>query len=142
MSAALAPGLRHRLAIAIDERLTVPGVFPDDPQFAAMPPVFATAYMVGFMEMACIDALRGRLGPDQFTVGTHVDVSHCAATPVGFTVTAEVELEAIEGRRLWFKVRAHDGADLIGEGRHQRAIVDRGRFDMMLARKSALRLAS
>ena len=142
MAATLVPGLHHRTTIVVGERLTVPGVFPDDPQFAAMPPVFATAYMVGFMEMACIEALRGRLDPGQFTVGTHIDVSHCAATPLGFSVTADVELEVVDGRRLWFKVRAHDGADLIGEGRHQRAVVERTRFDALLARKSAQRLAS
>ena len=62
------------------------------------------------------------------TVGTHVDVSHVAATPTGMTVTADVELVSVEGRNLGFLVRCADEAGLIGEGRHQRVIVDAARF--------------
>jgi fluoroacetyl-CoA thioesterase len=134
----LVPGLRHRLAVTVDDRLIVPAVFPAWPSFGAMPPVFATAFMIGLMELACVEALQAHLAPDELTLGTHVDVSHCAATPAGMTVTAEVTLEAVKGRRLWFHVAARDQADLIGEGRHQRAIIDRARFMTGLARKASL----
>jgi fluoroacetyl-CoA thioesterase len=68
---------------------------------------------------------------------THVDVGHVAATPVGMTVTADIELTAIEGRALTFKVVCHDEAGLIGEGVHHRAIIDLERFAQRMDRKSA-----
>ncbi len=133
---ALVPGLRHTLTVPVDDALIVPAVFPAWPSFGAMPPVFATAFMIGLMELACVEALQAHLPPTQCTVGTHVDVSHCAATPAGMRVTAEVTLEAVEGRKLWFHVAARDQAEQIGEGRHQRAIVDRARFMASVARKA------
>ena len=70
--------------------------------------MFATAFLVGFVEWTCIEALRPYLEPGQKTVGVHVDLSHSAATPVGMTVTAEVELIAVEGRKLRFKCSSQD----------------------------------
>lgn len=67
-----------------------------------MPAVFATAFMVGFVEWTCIEALRPYLAGHQRTVGTHVDMNHKAATSIGMQVTAEVELLAVEGRRRRF----------------------------------------
>ena len=67
-----------------------------------MPPVLATACMVGFVETTCMEALVPYLAPGQKTVGIHVDLSHVAATPVGMRVTARVELVAVEGRKLRF----------------------------------------
>jgi len=132
----LVPGLRHTLTITVDDTLIVPAVFPAWPSFGAMPPVFATAFMIGLMELACVEALQACLKPEELSVGTHVDVSHCAATPAGMTVTAEVTLEAVEGRKLWFHVVARDPAGVIGEGRHQRAIIERTRFMTGVARKA------
>ena len=121
-------GLRHTLTLPVNERMLVPAVFPDSPSFQAMPPVLATAFLVALIERASLEAVLPFLGPDQRTVGTHVDISHKAATPVGLTVTAEIELERVDGRILWFKVAARDPVDVISEGRHQRAIVDLPRF--------------
>jgi fluoroacetyl-CoA thioesterase len=95
---------------------------------ADMPPVFATAYMVAFVEAACIEALAPYLEAGEATVGTHVNISHLAATPVGLAVTAQVELVSTENRKLIFQVRCHDEADLIGEGLHERCVVNRQRF--------------
>src|SRR5262245_55039833 len=103
-SSALRPGLRHTLTLRVDASLTVPKVSRHYTGFSDMPPVFATAFMVGFIEWACVEALRPHLAADQGTVGTHVNVSHAAATPIGMNVTAEVELTAVEGRKLTFKV--------------------------------------
>lgn len=94
----------------------------------AMPPVFATGFMVGLMEWACLDDNEG-------SVGVHVDVSHTAATPVEMTVTAEVELESIDGRLTWFRVVLRDERDVIGEGRHQRAVIDKAKFLAKVRRK-------
>lgn len=131
---ASAIGLRHTASLRVDESLTVPRVSDHLPGFVDMPPVFATAFMVGFVESTCIEALRPWLDEGQGTVGTYVDISHVAATPVGMTVTAEVELIEVEGRSLRFRVSVSDEAGPVGEGEHQRAIIDRERF---LARVNA-----
>lgn len=121
----------------VDQHLTVPAVSSAFTGFWDMPPVFATAYMVGLIEWACIEALRDHLPSGQHTVGTHVDVSHLAATPAGMFVTADVELIAIEGRKLRFKVACRDEAGLIGEGFHERAIIDQAKFMARVSAKTA-----
>jgi fluoroacetyl-CoA thioesterase len=91
-------------------------------------PVYGTPSLVALLETAAVNAVAGRLGPGETTVGTWLDVSHLAATPVGVDVSAEAELVAIEGRKLTFTVVAHDTRHKIGECRHQRMIVSRDRF--------------
>lgn len=91
-------------------------------------PVFGTPSLVALLETAAVNAVAGRLGPGETTVGTWLDVSHLAATPVGLEVRAEAELIAIEGRKLTFSAVAHDTREKIGECRHQRMIVSRDRF--------------
>src|SRR5262245_20000128 len=135
MSPDLKPGIRHTQTLRVDQSLTVPAVSPAFP-FDDMPPVFATAFMVGFIEWACIDALRPYLDAKERTVCTHVDVSHVAATPVGLTVTAEVELVSVEGRKLRFKVACRDDKGPIGDGFHERAVIDLARFMERVAAKS------
>ncbi|MDR2296770.1 MAG: thioesterase family protein [Comamonas sp.] len=132
-----APGLRHSAHFIVDMRHTVPQVDTSWPGFQEMPPVLATAMMVAFMEQTCIQGLSSFLEPGQKTVGIHVDVSHVAATPVGMTVTADVELVAIDGKTLLFKVSCHDEAGLIGEGMHRRSIIDVARFMQRLQDKQA-----
>jgi fluoroacetyl-CoA thioesterase len=124
----LRAGLVHRRALRVDEGLTVPRVSPAFTQFADMPPVFATAYMVGFVEATCIDALAGYLDEHERTVGTHIDMSHTAATPVGMQVTAEVELISVEGRELRFRIECRDEREVIGRGTHRRVVIDAARF--------------
>jgi len=133
----LLPGLQHSERMTVQARHTVPRVDATWPGFQDMPPVLATAMMVAFIEQTCIMGLRPFLQPGQHTVGTHVDVSHVAATPVGMQVTAEVELTGIEGRTLHFRVACHDASGLIGEGTHRRAIIDVERFLHKLAHKAA-----
>lgn len=129
-------GLRHSASQVVTHRQTVPQLEPAWAAFSDMPEVFATAMMVGFIEQTCVEALGPHLGPGQHTVGTHVDVSHVAATPVGMTVTAEVELIEVNGRALAFRVRCTDEAGLIGEGTHRRAIIDVERFAARVAAKT------
>lgn len=134
----LAVGLRHSAQLTVDSRHTVSEVDPSWLGFQDMPPVLATAMMIGFIEQTCIMGLRPFLAPGQHTVGTYVDVNHVAATPVGMKVTAEVELIEIKGKALLFKVSCHDEAGLIGEGTHRRAIIDVARFMQRLEEKSML----
>lgn len=121
-------GLRHAETLVVDETLTVPAMALSMNGFADMPAVFATAYLVAFVEWTCIELLRPHLAAGQHTVGTHVDLSHSAATPIGMKVTAEVELIAVQGRKLRFRVACRDEVEPIGTGFHERAIIDQAKF--------------
>lgn len=113
-----------------------PALFPEASEFQVMPRVLATGFMVGLFEWACIQALSPHLDwPDEQTVGTHIDVSHIAATPPGFDVTVTVKLTEVDRRRLVFEIEAHDGADMIGRGLHERFVIDKEKFDANLNRK-------
>jgi predicted thioesterase len=91
-------------------------------------PVFATISMIGLMEKTCLESVLSFLEPGQDTVGVHVNVSHCKATPAGMKVWCESELVEIDRRRLIFRVAAYDEVGLIGEGTHERFIIDKERF--------------
>lgn len=133
---ALATGLRHTQSLLVDEKLTVPAVSEVFTGFADMPPVFATAYLVGFVEWTCIEALRPFLTAQQRTVGVHVELSHSAATPMGMEVTAEVELISIEDKRLRFKVICRDAVEVICEGHHDRYLIDVEKFLKRVSKKT------
>jgi len=137
MKATLKPGLTHRLAYKVSEDKTVPYTYPESAIISGMPKVFATGFMIVLMEWVCTELVAQHLEPGEGSVGVHVDVSHLAATPPGMTVTAEAECIEVAGPRLAFKVRAHDGIDLIGEGRHERFIVNWDKFNARVADKAA-----
>ena len=99
-------------------------------------PVFATPAMLALMEQAAADSVQPFLPEGQGTVGTRLSVSHLAATPIGLTVRAESELIAVDRRKLRFSVRAWAGNELIGEGEHERFVIDNARFlEKALAKK-------
>lgn len=136
MKDSLIPGLCYEHRYRVPPEKTVPGLYPESPEFVAMPEVFATGFLVGLLEWACILALKPHLDwPREQTVGTHIDVSHCAATPPGMEITVRVELLEAEGRRLRFKVEAYDEVELISSGFHERFVIDRARFDAKVADK-------
>ena len=91
-------------------------------------PVFATPYMVALMENAAVNAVQEDLEPGQGTVGTRLDVTHDAATPIGMKVWAEAEFTAVEGKRITLAVRAFDEAGPIGGGVHERFVITVDRF--------------
>ncbi len=91
-------------------------------------PVFATPAMLALMEQAAASSVQPFLPEGQGTVGTRLEVSHLAATPIGLTVRAESELIAVDRRKLRFAVRAWAGDELIGEGEHERFVIDNARF--------------
>ncbi|OGT12584.1 MAG: thioesterase [Gallionellales bacterium RIFOXYB12_FULL_54_9] len=136
MKDTLIPGIRYEHKYLLPPNRTVPSLYPESPEFLAMPEVFATGYMVGFLEWACIMCIKPHLDwPAEQSLGTHINVSHEAATPPGLTVTASVELIAVEGRKLTFAVSAHDGVDLIAQGTHERFVIDKARFDNKISKK-------
>ena len=138
MRETLQPGLTGEFEFVVPSTKTVPCLYPEAPEFQIMPAVFATGFMVGLIEWTCIQALKPHLNwPSEQSVGTHVDLSHAAATPPGFTVKVRVRLEEKEGRKLKFSVEAHDGADLICQGVHERFVIDSAKFNAKVAEKAA-----
>lgn len=97
--------------------------------------VLATPEMVRLMERASVAAVDHLLPSGQRTVGIRVDVRHLAATPVGMRVTARSELLTVEGRKLTFHVEVHDEMEKVGEGTHERMIIDLDRFRSRVERK-------
>lgn len=138
MKDTLQPGIKYQHLFIIPPSKTVPALYPEADEFVAMPEVFATGFLVGLLEWACIKAINPYLDwPQEQSLGTHIDISHEAATPPGLRVTVNVELIAVEGRRLTFKVMAHDGVDLISQGTHERFVINREKFDTKVSNKKA-----
>lgn len=136
MKASLVPGIRISHTFTVPASKTVPALYPESAEFVAMPEVFATGFLVGLLEWTCILAINPHLDwPREQSLGTHIDVSHLAATPPGLTVTVSAELLAVDGRRLTFAVEAHDGVDLVSKGTHQRVVIERAKFDARIAEK-------
>ena len=100
-------------------------------------PVLGTPALAAIFEAAAVNALAGHLRPGETTVGTRIEISHSAPTPVGAEVVAEAELVALEGRKLRFTATAFDHREQIGECRHERVIVARDRFLDRLKDKGA-----
>ena len=129
-------GLEGVFRYRVPESKTVPEIYPEAPDFQLMPRVFATGYMVALAEWACVELIKPHLDwPREMSLGTHVDLSHTAATPPGFTVEVRARLQQVEGRKLVFAVSAHDGVDAISAGTHERHVIDAARFAAKLAAK-------
>ena len=99
--------------------------------------VLATPVMINLFEAAALASIEHLLPPGHQSLGTHLNVSHVAATPVGMRVTATAEVIAVDGRNVKFKVSARDERDLIGEGVHDRVVVDVAKFDVRVQAKIA-----
>ena len=119
---ALTVGIRGKQHTMVDESNTANTVG------SGMLPVFSTPSMIALMEATAMNSVAVHLALHETTVGTLMNVKHLAATPVGMVVRAETELTEVDGRRLIFKVAAYDEAGLIGEGQHERFIVNGERF--------------
>lgn len=115
-------GMRGRAVAVVTEEDTAQA------QGSGLVPVFSTPRMIALMEQAAVNAVQSFLLPGRTTVGTRLDVTHDAATPVGMKVTAEAEVTAIEGRRITFTVSAYDNEEQIGAGIHERAIIWTSKF--------------
>jgi predicted thioesterase len=132
-SSQLKPGLTGESEIVVGTRDTAPHVGSGKIK------VLATPVMVSLMEEAALNAVEGLLPPGHQTVGTRLDITHVAATPVGLHVIAKAELTRVDGRRLTFRVWADDEYDRIGEGTHERIIVNVARFDVRAQEKAPKR---
>ena len=130
-------GHTHIFRYTVPREKTVPYLYAESADFRAMPEVFATGFMVGLMEWACLDHLKRSLEPGEGSLGIMIDVNHVAPTLPGMTVMVTVTVAGIEGRRIYWDVIARDDIDVIGQGRHGRMIVSWDKFNAKLAEKSA-----
>ena len=124
-------GLKGKAEIVVGEEHTAPKVG------SGRVHVLATPVMINLIEAAALAAVEHLLPPGQQSLGTHLDVRHFAATPVGMRVSAEAELVKIDGRLLTFRVAASDAVELIGDGTHERVVVTLARFDQRVQKKVA-----
>jgi len=129
LSGKIVPGLTGTAEIVVGTRDTAPHVG------SGKIGVLATPIMVNLMEAAALQAVERFMPPGHQTVGTHLDVKHFAATPVGLRVVAHAELAKVEGRTLTFRIRAEDEREPIGEGFHERLIINVERFDVRMQKK-------
>ena len=136
MRASLQPGLQGTFRYRVPESKTVPFIYPEATDFQQMPKVFATGYMVALVEWACVELIKPHLDwPREQSLGTHVDLSHTAATPPGLVVEIRARLTGVEGRKLAFAIEAHDGIDAISAGTHERHVIVAERFEARVAAK-------
>jgi fluoroacetyl-CoA thioesterase len=136
MKDSLKPGLTYQFKYEVPENKTVPFLYPEAAELQQMPSVLATGFMVGLFEWTCIQAINPHIDwPDEQTVGIGINLNHLAATPPGLTVTVEVRLEEVEGRKLLFSIVADDGIDKISEGTHERFVIDAAKFNEKVAEK-------
>ena len=125
------PGLKGTAELVVGDEHTAPRIG------SGLVRVLATPVMINLFEAAALAAIEHLLPAGYQSLGTHLDVTHVAATPVGMRVVAEAEVVAVDGRLVSFRVAAHDYKDLIGEGRHQRVVVNLERFDRRVQEKVA-----
>jgi fluoroacetyl-CoA thioesterase len=130
---ALEPGLTGEVGREVTEEITAQAMGSGGVR------VLGTPALLMLMEQAALQAVEGHLEPGQTTVGTHLDVRHLAATPVGMTVTARARLVGVDGRRLSFAVEAEDEREPVGTGTHERFVVDAARFLDRVSEKAAKR---
>ena len=133
------PGSTSTFEFTVPPTKVVPELYPEAPPFQTVPRVFATGYMVGLLEWACMNHLdeAGHLQPGQTSVGTHISVSHTAATLPGQVLTVEVTCTLVDGRTVEWDLTARDERDWITSGTHQRAVIDTERFVNGLRKKAA-----
>ena len=126
---ALKEGLNGTAAIIVGEEHTAPRVG------SGRVHVLATPVMINLMEAAALDAVERLLPPGHQSLGTHLNVGHYAATPVGMGLRASAVVTRVEGRTIEFRVEAFDDKERVGDGRHTRVVVNVERFDLRVQRK-------
>ena len=136
MTSPLTAGMTFDFSYMVPEDKTVPHLYPEIPESQPMPNVFATGYLVGLIEFACIKFINPNIDwPREQTVGIHINISHIAPTPPGMTVTVKGTLEKVEGRKLSFAVEVFDDKEKISAGSHDRFIINAQKFNTAVAAK-------
>ena len=129
-------GSLELLEMVVKREHTVPFLYPESPEFQAIPEVFATGYMVGLMEWCCIRSLIPALESGEGSLGTKININHIAATPAGCCVKVEATIKSIDGRQILWDVVVRDELNLIGQGEIGRSIVQWNKFNNKLNEKN------
>jgi fluoroacetyl-CoA thioesterase len=138
MSPDLKPGVQFSWTYTIPARATVPELYHDTAFCRDMPDVLATGYMVGMMELACVNGMMPFMDwPREQSLGTMVSFEHFAPSTPGMTLSVKGEVLAVDGRRVRFKVEAWDDVERICEGTHERVVIDPERFNAKVEAKRA-----
>ena len=136
MKNSLQSGMTYTHRYQVPAEKTVPYVYQESVLFQAMPQVFATAYMIGLMEWACMEALQPHMEEGEISLGTNICVSHSAATPPGMKVEVKVSLLEVDGAKTKWSIIAQDEQGLIGEGTHERFSINKEKFKSIVAKKT------
>ncbi len=137
MKDTLKPGLEYEFKFKVPANKTVPHLYPEAEEFQVMPRVFATGFLVGLFEWACIKAINPHLDwPNEQTVGINVNINHSAATPPGFTITVKVKLEKVEGKKLTFQIESPDEPGPNFNRTHERFIINAAKFNACVDKKA------
>ena len=129
LAALLPPGTTGRAELTVGDEHTAPRVG------SGLIPVLATPVMINLIEAAALEAVDRVLPAGYQSLGTLLNVRHVAATPVGMKIRAEATVRRVEGRTAFLEVSAHDERERIGEGTHERVVVNVAKFDQRVARK-------
>ena len=138
MKDSIKEGIEAEIELIVSEKKTVPNLYPESELFTPMPLVFPTGYMVGFLEWACMEALKPHLDEGEQSVGISINATHCAATPVGMKVRAKAVCTGVQGQITSWSVEAWDEKELIGKGTHERFTIITDRCNRKLLKKSEL----
>ena len=125
----IVPGQAGQAELTVGDEHTAPSIGSGKVR------VLATPVMINLIEAAALDAVERRLPAGYQSLGTHLDVRHLAATPVGMKVRATAVVESVSNRSVFFKVEARDEIDLIGDGKHERVVVNVAKFDLRVQKK-------
>ena len=125
----ITPGLEGSVEITVGDQHTAPSIGSGKVR------VLATPVMINLIEAAALKAIEHLLDPGYQSLGTHLDVHHVAATPVGMKASATAVVAKVDGRTVYFKVEAKDEKDLIGYGTHERVVVNVAKFDARVQKK-------
>ena len=125
----IAPGTTGSAELVVGEQHTAPSIGSGKVR------VLATPVMINLIEAAALAAVEHLLPAGYQSLGTHLDVRHLAATPVGMKVRAVAEVVRVEGRNVFFAAKVNDEIDLVGDGSHERVIVNVAKFDLRVQKK-------
>ena len=129
----ITPGLEGSVEITVGDQHTAPSIGSGKVR------VLATPVMINLIEAAALKAIEHLLDPGYQSLGTHLDVHHVAATPVGMKASATAVVTKVDGRTVYFKVEAKDEKDLIGYGTHERVVVNVEKFDARVQKKLGMK---
>jgi fluoroacetyl-CoA thioesterase len=135
MNNTLKMGMRHRYTFSIPKNKTVPHLYPENVHFKSMPKIFTTGFLVGLIEITCMQSLSKHLEEGEGSVGIHISISHISPTPPGMNAEISAKVSNIDGNKVTWDIMARDEKDIISEGQHRRFVVNWDKFNFGVQQK-------